>query len=91
MASFPRLILLFAATAGIAALLSTVAPAAAAESTLTIRETAKTAPSTTRHRASRVRIAASNYQRHIDSMRSDLGCSGIWCGRQFVLMVGIAY
>jgi len=27
----------------------------------------------------------------IDQVRSNLGCSGIWCGRQFVLMLGVGY
>jgi hypothetical protein len=85
MASYPRLILQFAATIGFAAMLSAASPVMAAESVVTVSEiTAKTAPPSIRRHASRARLAASSYRR-------DLGCSGIWCGRQFVLMVGIAY
>jgi hypothetical protein len=92
MASYPRLILQFAATTGVAVMLSTATPVVAAESAVTVSETAaKTAPSTIRHHASRSRLAASHYHRHVDTVRSDLGCSGVWCGRQFVLMIGVAY
>jgi hypothetical protein len=92
MASYPRLILQFAATTGFAVMLSTATPVVAAESAGTVSEiTAKTAPPTIRYHASRARLAASNYHRHVYPIRSDLGCSGVWCGRQFVLMVGVAY
>jgi hypothetical protein len=92
MFSSSRLILQFAATTGFAVMLSTATPVAAAESAVTVSEiTAKTAPLTIRRHASRARLAESNYQRHVYPIRSDLGCSGVWCGRQFVLMVGVAY
>jgi len=91
MASFPRLILQFAAAAGIAAMLLTAAPAVAEESVLTVREpAAKTAPSMVKRHASRV-LTAARRDRRVSAMRSDLGCAGIWCGRQFVLMIGVAY
>jgi hypothetical protein len=91
MASFPRLILQFAATIGFAAMLTAgAAPVVAAESAVAVSEAAKTSPSTIRHHASRVRLAT-NYHRHVYAIRRDLGCSGVWCGRQFVLMVGIGY
>jgi hypothetical protein len=38
--------------------------------------------------------AASSLHRYggrISAIRSNLGCSGPWCGRQFVLIVGVAY
>jgi hypothetical protein len=92
MASYPRLILQFAATTGLMVMLAMAAPAVAAESAVAVSETAaKTAPSVIRHHASRARLAASNSQRHVYPIRSDLGCSGIWCGRQFVLMIGVGY
>jgi hypothetical protein len=92
MASYPRLILQFAAATGIVAMLSTAAPAMAAELAVTARETAaKTAPATIKRHASRLRFAASHYHRRVNPIRSDLGCSGVWCGRQFVLMIGIGY
>jgi hypothetical protein len=32
------------------------------------------------------------YHAHpVRPVASDLGCSSAWCGRQFVLMVGIGY
>jgi hypothetical protein len=90
MASFPRLILQFAAAAGIAAMLSTAAPAVAAESVLTVEPAAKTAPSMIKRHASRV-LTAARRDRRVSGIRSDLGCLGIWCGREFVLMIGVAY
>jgi hypothetical protein len=91
MASYPRLILQFAATIGFAAMLSAASPVMAAESVVTVSEiTAKTAPPSIRRHASRARLAASNYH-PVYPIRSYLGCSGVWCGRQFVLMVGVAY
>jgi hypothetical protein len=84
MASFPRLILQFAGATGIAAMLSTAAPVMAAEKAVTTCETIK-------HHVSRVRLAASHYHRGLNPIAGDLGCSGIWCGRQFVLMVGVGY
>jgi hypothetical protein len=92
MASYPRLILQFAAATGIAAVLLMAAPTMAAENAVTVRETtANTAPATIKRHASRVRLAASHYHRSVNPIRSDLGCSGVWCGRQFVLMIGIGY
>jgi hypothetical protein len=91
MASVPRLILQFGATTGIAVMLSTAAPVLAADSAV---PTAKTATKIEflkiKHHASRVRLAASDHYR-VNQTRSDLGCSGIWCGRQFVLMVGVGF
>jgi hypothetical protein len=92
MANYPRLILQFAATTGLMVMLLTATPVVAAESAVTVSETAATtAPPAIRHHASRARLGASNDQRHLYRIRSDLGCSGVWCGRQFVLIVGIAY
>jgi hypothetical protein len=96
MASNPRLMLQFAAASGIAAMLWIAAPAMAAESAANGNApavSAKTAPSVTRrdaslkrHASRRTRLAASHYPIH-----SNLECSGVWCGRQFVLMIGIGY
>jgi hypothetical protein len=69
MASYPRLVLKFAAVAGIAALLSSTAVAAG---------TARGA-----------RTVAS--QHRVWPTRSNQDCAGAWCGRQFVLMIGVAY
>jgi hypothetical protein len=95
MANHSRLILQVAATTGIAIMLSAATPAVAAEGPVSARETATTAnsvPSVIKHHASRrTRVAVCRYSRRVSSIRSDLGCSGLWCGRQFVLMVGIGY
>jgi hypothetical protein len=104
MASYPRLILQFAAASGIAAMLWIAAPAMAAESAANSNApgvSTKTAPSVTnrdaslkRHASRRTRLAASRYHRGYERMppiRSNLECSGVWCGRQFVLMIGIGY
>jgi hypothetical protein len=92
MGSYARLTLQFAAMTGIAVLLSANAPATAAEYPV-IRLTdgvARTTPA--RHRVPRkIRIEASHYDRHISPIHSDLDCTGVWCGRQFVLMIGIGY
>lgn len=95
MTGFLRLMLSCAATIGIAAALSAVAPAGAAENTVTVSEavalTAKTAPSAPKRRASPAnRIAISHHYR-VGPNRGNTGCSGEWCGRQFVLMIGVGY
>ena len=88
----PRLILQSAATIGVAALLSAAAPVLAAEKAVPTRETtAKLAPSKIKHHASRVRLAAAHDHRRAAAIPGDLGCTGSWCGRQFVLMIGIGY
>jgi hypothetical protein len=93
MASFPQLMVRFAATTGIAAMLSTVAPVLVAESAAIAA--AKTAPSVTKRHAWReTRIAASGFDRQdrrAAPIRGNLDCSGAWCGRQFVLMIGVGY
>lgn len=92
MVSYPALILRFVAMAGLATLLSTATPAAAAESVVAAGEpaAAKTMLSMIkRHTARKVRTIASDYRR-VGSMAGNPNCS-IWCGRQFVLMTGIAY
>jgi hypothetical protein len=96
MASFPHLMVRFAATTGVAAMLSTVAPAVVAESAAIASEAAaKTAPSVIKRHAWReTRIAASRFDRQDRRVRPILGnldCSGSWCGRQFVLMIGVGY
>jgi hypothetical protein len=96
MASFPHLMVRFAVTTGVAAMLSTAAPAVVAENAAMASEAvAKTAPSVTRRHAWRkTRIAASHFDRQdrrAGPIRSNLDCSGTWCGRQFVLMIGVGY
>jgi hypothetical protein len=95
MASYPKVVLQVAAMTGIAVMLSMAVPAVAAEGPIALRESASaanTVPSKIkRHASRRSHIAASRYDRRVSSMRSDLGCSGVWCGRQFVLMIGIGF
>jgi hypothetical protein len=88
MASYSRLMFCFlmlsCAAAAVAALLWTAAPAVAADSAVPAGHTAgKTAPVASSHH--------SRYDPRLSAIRSNLGCSGVWCGRQFVLMVGVAY
>jgi hypothetical protein len=95
MTGFLRLMLPCAATIGIAAALSAIVPAGAAENTFTVSEavavTAKIAHSAPKRRASPAsRIAISRYYR-VGPNRANMDCSGEWCGRQFVLMIGIGY
>ena len=92
MASYPALTLRFVAMAGLATLLSMATPAAAAESVVAAGEpaAAKTMLSIiNRHAARKVRTFASDYRR-VRSIAGNPYCS-VWCGRQFVLMTGIAY
>jgi|SRR4029453_10448813 hypothetical protein len=104
MTSYPRLMLQFATATGIAAMLWIAAPAMAAESAANSNApavTTKTAPSVIKRHASvqrhaprRARFAASHYRRgyeHIGPVRGNPECSGVWCGRQFVLMIGIGF
>lgn len=84
-----------AAAITVVAALSIAAPASAAETTTRAGE----APSVTTTNASTVRHGLSRiaawrehrYDRYVRPIRSGLGCSSAWCGRQFVLMLGIAY
>ncbi len=100
MASSHHLMLRFAAATGIAALLWTAAPVVAAEGVVPASKAAgastSTAPCVIKPHALRgTRIAASHYRarfaHRVSPIRSDLNCSGVWCGRQFVLMLGIGY
>jgi hypothetical protein len=86
----PALLPGFAATAAIAAMLS--APVLAADTAPTAAgPAAKAAPSTARHHASFERRTAVRHDRRFNAMQGRLDCTGSWCGRQFVLMVGVAY
>jgi hypothetical protein len=99
MASYLRLILPFAAAVAAASVLSIAPPASAAGVTIGAGETASAnatgRPADVRHRTSqRIRLAASREHRrdrYVRAIRNNLDCSAAWCGRQFVLMIGIAY
>ena len=83
MARYPNSILQLAAATIVAATLWSAPAAAAAEKSITVSK----ASAATRVALSRARIAASYYGR---DLRPSF-CSGGWCGRQFVLMLGVAY
>jgi hypothetical protein len=85
-ASNPRLVLQFAAATGIAAMLWVAAPALAAEKRC-YRERSRG------HRQDRSSIIKRHAPRRAASypIHSNLDCSGVSCGQQFVLMVGIGY
>jgi len=73
------------ATAGMAAMLSAPLPAFALDSGDAFAKVQQ------RHRIP-ARVATYRPARQLVAMPANLACShGIWCGRQFVLMVGIAY
>lgn len=88
MARYPNSILQLAAATIVAATLWSTPAAVAAENRATV---GKAAAATTKMASRGARIAASYYDRHVRPLRGNPGCSGIWCGRQFVLMLGIAY
>jgi hypothetical protein len=83
--------LLTAAAIAAVAALSLASPASAAGASPAAGEVAKasgaSAATSVRHRLSR--IANWRGQRYVRPIGP--GCSSAWCGRQFVLMVGIAY
>ena len=91
MASYLRSMLPLAAAAAAVILLSIASPASAAGSGEAAGANAMGASSDVRHRAPpRIRVAAPR-DRYVRPVRNDMDCSGAWCGRHFVLMIGIAY
>jgi hypothetical protein len=96
MVRYPRFILHVTAVAGIAAQLCATAPVVAAESAVTTSEAAMTSAKSAsklfrRHASRGTRIAASSQDRRTGVTGGRLDCSGVWCGRQFVLMIGVGY
>ena len=92
MASYSGLTLRFAAMIGVATLLLTALPAGAAESAVAARETTTakaTLPVFKRHAARLIRTVRADHRR-VSFNSSNPDCA-VWCGRQFVLMIGIAY
>ncbi len=77
-----------AAVAATTMMLSATIPAFAAEEAVATDVSAKSSP--IKHR----RMASVRHISHVASvtpMQRQLGCSGEWCGRQFVLMIGIGF
>jgi hypothetical protein len=78
----------FAAVAATTTMLSAMVPALAAEgTTVATYVSAMAAPIT--HR--RLAIGHVGQVAAATPLQRDLGCSGEWCGRQFVLMIGIGF
>jgi len=79
----------FAAVAATALMWSATVPALAAEDTTVATDvSAKASP--IKHR----RMTSARHIRHVAAvtpLQRDRGCSGEWCGRQFVLMIGIGF
>jgi hypothetical protein len=79
----------FAVLAATTMMLSATVPALAAEGTaMATGVSAKASP--IKHR----RMASVRHVRHVAAatpLQRNLGCSGEWCGRQFVLMIGIGF
>jgi hypothetical protein len=78
----------FAAVAATTIMLSATVPAFAAEESVATDVSAKS--SLIKHR----RMASVRHVRHVAAvapLQRQLGCSGEWCGRQFVLMIGIGF
>jgi hypothetical protein len=91
MGNFLRNARLFAATTIGAALLATTAPAVAADETAGATGVSARAPTSLSRHHGATHVAASRHVRHIRPLQSNLDCTGPWCGRQFVLIVGIGF
>lgn len=91
MANSRGLVILFAATAGLASLLSAATPVMAAKSVTAAGEAppAKTVSSMMKRRALRRAPTADSDYRRVSFIRGNRDCS--WCGRKFVLMIGVGY
>ena len=77
----------FAAVAAVTIMLSATVPAFAEEAVAT---DVSAKASAAKHR----RIASVRHISHVAAvtpLQRNLGCSGDWCGRQFVLMIGIGF
>ena len=99
MASYLRLIVPFAAAVAAVSVLSIAPPASAAGFTIGAGEAASASatgarPDVRQRTSQRIRLAASRdhrRDRYVHPIRNNMDCSGAWCRRQFVLMIGIAY
>jgi hypothetical protein len=81
-----RLSRTFAVVATATVVLSPTVPAVAAEGPAVATDvTAKAYPNRHRRRDHIRHVAA------VTPVQRDVGCSGEWCGRQFVLIIGIGF
>ena len=79
----------FAAVAATTIMLSAAVPAVAADD-MNVATDVSAKASPVKHR----RMTSARYIRHVATvtpLQRNLGCSGEWCGRQFVLMIGIGF
>jgi len=90
MKNYPRRVSLLAVAGTVAASVWTV-PAGATEETVTATAPSAKAVFAIERRPSPSRIAPSGSVRHVTPMADHLDCTGIWCGRHFVLIIGIGY
>jgi hypothetical protein len=74
-----------------AAVLALTVPASAAENATAVTDVSAKAASAMERRHGPSRIALSRYVRHVSAAPRNFDCTGAWCGRHFVLMIGIGY
>jgi hypothetical protein len=86
---YPSVVLVLAAAVTVA-MLTWAVPAVAADDAVATDVSAKAASWTVRRHVP-ARIALSPYVRHVSPVSGRVDCTGSWCGRHFVLMVGIGY
>lgn len=93
MSSFCRHSLTLAAVVAIAAGLSMTSPLMAEEPVSAKGVVKPVAARPVTSHISRRAVARTiwAYDRRLAANRRDVGCYGAWCGRQFVLMLGIGY
>jgi hypothetical protein len=73
------------------ALLVWTVPASAAENATAVTDVSAKAASGIERRHGPSRIALSRYVRHVSAVPRNFDCTGAWCGRHFVLIIGIGY
>jgi len=73
------------------ALLVSASPASAAENATAVTDVSAKAASAIERRHGPPRIALSRYVRHVSAVPRHFDCAGTWCGRHFVLILGIGY
>jgi hypothetical protein len=66
-------------------------PASAAETAAAATDVSAKAASAMERPHAPSRIALSRYVRRVSAMPGNFDCAGAWCGRHFVLMIGIGY
>ena len=97
MTHYSRLLLSLAAIC-ITAAMWTVTPALAADDAASVSAAAKSAKTSLaprdvikRHASRRTHVAVAHYIRRVSLAGNSPECSGVWCGRQFVLIIGIGF